>query len=110
MLAKKKGTCYNFMVELYLGGEILPNIKSAIKRVEVNETKNLRNRMIKSSIHTTVRKLEKAAEQGDNALTEALFRQTVSAYDKAASKGIIHKNAVNRKKAKMAKIAAKTAQ
>ncbi len=85
----------------------MPNIKSAIKRVDVIAKKNLRNRMIKSNIHTTVRKFEKAVEQGDSAGAQVLARQAASAYDKAASKGILHKNAANRKKAQLAKLSAK---
>ena len=85
----------------------MPNIKSAIKRVDITKKKNLRNRMIKSNIHTTVRKLEKAVAQGDSVLAEQLHREAVSAYDRAGSKGVLHRNAVARKKAQMAKIAAK---
>jgi small subunit ribosomal protein S20 len=82
----------------------LPNIKSAIKRTETTKKKNLRNRMIKSNLNTTVKKLEKAVAQGDSAQVEALYREAVSAYDRAGSKGVLHRNAVNRKKAQMAKI------
>ena len=85
----------------------MPNIKSAIKRVDVTKKKNLRNRMIKSNIHTTVRKLEKAVAQGDSAQVETLYREAVSAYDRAGAKGVLHRNAVDRKKAQMAKIVAK---
>ncbi len=67
----------------------MPNIKSAIKRVKVTEKKNLRNRMIKSAMKTK------------------LLSATQGAVDKAAAKGVIHKNAANRKKARMAKRLAK---
>ncbi len=82
----------------------MPNIKSAIKRAEVTKKKNLRNRMIKSNLNTTVKKLEKAVAQGDSAQVETLYREAVSAYDRAGAKGALHRNAVNRKKAQMAKI------
>ena len=75
---------------------ILPNIKSAIKRVKVNEKKNLRNRMIKSAMKTQIKKFETAASAG--------------AVDRAAAKGVIHKNAANRKKARLAKRLAKAAE
>lgn len=75
----------------------MPNIQSAIKRVKVSEKKNLRNRMIKSGVKTAVRKFneQETAEQ---------YAATTSAIDKAVAKGIIHKNAANRKKARLAKM------
>ncbi|MEA4898493.1 30S ribosomal protein S20 [Bacillota bacterium Meth-B3] len=79
----------------------MPNIKSAIKRVKVNEKKNLRNRMIKSATRSAVKKYD-AAVAGGNADAQ-LLSATASAIDKAASKGVIHKNAANRKKARLAK-------
>lgn len=83
----------------------MPNIKSAIKRVKVNEKKHLRNRMVKSAMRTTVKKYESAVAAGS--ADAALLSQTASAIDKAASKGVISKNAANRKKARMAKRLAK---
>ena len=84
----------------------LPNIKSAIKRVKVTEKKNLRNRMIKSAMKTQIKKFETAvsASEADVKLLSA----TQGAVDKAAAKGVIHKNAANRKKARLAKRLAKT--
>ena len=79
----------------------MPNIKSAIKRVKVSEKKNLRNRMIKSSMKTSVKKFDTAIAEGN--ADAALLSATQSAVDRAASKGVIHKNAANRKKARMAK-------
>lgn len=75
----------------------VPNIQSAIKRVKVSEKKNLRNRMVKSGVKTAVRKFneQETAEQ---------YAATTSAIDKAVAKGIIHKNAANRKKARLAKM------
>ena len=75
----------------------MPNIQSAIKRVKVSEKKNLRNRMVKSGVKTAVRKFneQETAEQ---------YAATTSAIDKAVAKGIIHKNAANRKKARLAKM------
>jgi len=88
----------------------LPNIKSAIKRVNVTETKNLRNRMIKSNIRTSMKKLENAAAEGNAQEINAQLNATVSTLDKAAAKGIMHKNTVNRQKARMARIAAKASE
>ena len=74
----------------------MPNIKSAMKRVKVSKKKNLRNRMIKSGVKTAVKKYEAA-------LTQEQLSNASSALDKAASKGVIHKSAANRKKARLAR-------
>jgi len=86
----------------------LPNIKSAIKRVKVNTKKNLRNRMVKSSMRTTIKKFDSALHH-DVQQAPALLSSSFSALDKAAAKGVIHKNAANRKKARLAKRLAKVA-
>ena len=86
----------------------MPNIKSAKKRVKVAEKKNLRNRMIKSAMRTTVKKFEAGVAAGT--ADAALLAATASNIDRAAAKGVIHKNAANRKKARMAKRLAKAAQ
>ena len=80
----------------------MPNIKSAKKRVKVSEKKNLRNRIVKSGVRTSVKKFEAALAQ-DPATAAAALSVTSAAIDKAASKGVIHKNAANRKKARLAK-------
>ena len=84
----------------------MPNIKSAMKRVKVNEKKNLRNR--KSAMRTSIKKYDAAVAAG-TADVQALSA-VASAVDKAASKGVIHKNAANRKKARLAKRLNKAAQ
>lgn len=76
----------------------MPNIQSAKKRVKVSEKKNLRNRMVKSGVKTSIRKLAEEA-------TVEQYAATTSAIDKAVAKGIIHKNAANRKKAQLARAA-----
>ena len=86
----------------------MPNIKSAVKRVKVNQKKNLRNRMIKSAMKTQIKKFDTAVAA--NSADAKLLSVTQGAVDKAASKGVIHKNAANRKKARMAKRLAKAAQ
>ena len=83
----------------------MPNIKSAIKRVKVTEKKNLRNRMIKSAMKTNVKKYETAVAAGS--ADAAMLSATASAIDRAATKGVISKNAANRKKARLAKRLAK---
>lgn len=80
----------------------MPNIKSAKKRVKVAETKNLHNRMIKSQVKTAFKKFDVAAASGDKQAAQAAYSQAVSAVDKAASKGVIHKNTASRNKSRMA--------
>lgn len=86
----------------------MPNIKSAMKRVKVNQKKNLRNRRIKSSMKTTLKKYD-AAVASDPTQAQAMLDASFSALDRAAAKGVIHKNAASRKKARLAKRLAKAA-
>ena len=79
----------------------MPNIKSAMKRVKVPEKKNLRNRMMKSAMRTSVKKFDAAVTAGQ--VDAQLLSATSSAVDRAVSKGVMSKNAANRKKARMAK-------
>lgn len=83
----------------------MPNIKSAIKRVKVTETKNLQNRMVKSAVKTQIKKFEAAVATGDAAQIESQLRATSAAVDKAAAKKVMHKNAANHKKAQLARAA-----
>ncbi|AHN22577.1 30S ribosomal protein S20 [Lysinibacillus sphaericus] len=80
----------------------MPNIKSAIKRVKVNEKANVANSQAKSAMRTTVKKAENAvAANAENA--QELLQAAYKSLDKAASKGLIHKNAAARKKSRLAK-------
>ena len=78
-----------------------------MKRATVTNKKNLRNRMVRSSMRTTLKRFETAAEAGNSDTLQQLYTKTVSTVDKAAAKGVIHKNAANRKKAQLAKKLAK---
>jgi len=80
--------------------DIVPNIKSAKKRVKVTKTKTLKNRMFKTMFKTTLKKFEAAIAEGNKAEAEVAYRNAVSVLDKAASKGIIHANAAARKKSR----------
>ena len=80
----------------------MPNIQSAKKRVKVSEKKNLRNRMVKTGVRTSLKKFD-AAVAADPQNAAAQLSSTSAAIDKAAAKGVIHKNAANRKKARLAK-------
>ena len=81
----------------------MANIKSAMKRVKITRPQNLRNRMIISDLKTALKKFDKALESGDEAAISEMYTIAVSKVDKAVTKGVIHKNAANRKKAQLAK-------
>ncbi len=81
----------------------MANIKSAIKRIKVTEKQNLRNRMATSQYKTALKKFDKALESNDEALIQEAYTNAVSMADISASKGVIHRNAANRKKAQLAK-------
>ncbi|WP_329091989.1 MULTISPECIES: 30S ribosomal protein S20 [unclassified Streptosporangium] len=78
----------------------MANIKSQIKRNRQNEKARLRNKAVKSSLKTAIRKFREAADQGNAEQALVLQRAASRQLDKAASKGVIHKNqAANRKSA-----------
>ncbi|MDD5935570.1 MAG: 30S ribosomal protein S20 [Clostridiales bacterium] len=81
----------------------MANIKSAKKRIKVIETKTLRNKVIKSKVKTLVKKVESAVAAGDKALATTCLKDAVVAIDKAAAKGIYHKNTAARKVGRLAK-------
>lgn len=76
----------------------MANIKSQIKRNKQNEKRRLRNKSVKSSLKTAIRKFDTALDQRDLESATVLLRDASRKLDKAASKGVIHKNqAANRK-------------
>ena len=81
----------------------MPNIKSAIKRVNVIEKKTMRNNMIKSGYKSAVKKFEQAVEAGNKEEASEKFVVATKAVDKAASKGVIKANTASRKKSNLAK-------
>ena len=82
----------------------MPNIKSAIKRVGVNEKKNLENRMIKSKISTYVKKFKNEVKENNLDEAQKLLSEVFSLLDTAAKDNVIHKNNANSKKATLAKM------
>lgn len=87
----------------------MANIKSAKKRIKVIETKTLRNKMIKTKVKTYIKKLESAVAAGDKALAQERLVAATTEIDKAASKGIFHKNTAARKISRLAKAVNKMA-
>ncbi len=84
----------------------MANIKSQIKRIATNEKARQRNQSVKSALRTSVRRFREAAASGDkDAATQALAAASRK-LDKAASKGMIHKNQAANKKSAMARQAA----
>ena len=78
----------------------MANIKSQIKRNRQNDAAHERNKSVKSALKTAVRKFHEAAEAGNADEAKALAAAAGKALDKAASRGVIHKNqAANRKSA-----------
>jgi small subunit ribosomal protein S20 len=75
----------------------LANIKSAKKRIEVIDKKTLRNKMIKSKVKTVIKKVEASIAAGDKEAAKANLLIAISEINKAASKGIYHKNNAARK-------------
>ncbi|MDM7653125.1 30S ribosomal protein S20 [Lactococcus cremoris] len=73
----------------------MANIKSAIKRAELNKIANERNAQQKSAMRTLIKKFEAAP-------SEELYKAASSTIDKAASKGLIHANKASRDKARLA--------
>jgi small subunit ribosomal protein S20 len=82
------------------------NIKSQIKRIGTNEKARLRNKDVKSSLKTAVRRFREAADAGDAERARELMRSANRQIDKAASKGVIHTNQAANRKSALAKRAA----
>ena len=81
----------------------MANIKSQIKRIKTNEIARQRNVAVKSALKTSVRRFRSAADAGDREAATVALRNASKALDKAASKGIIHKNQAANRKSGMAK-------
>ena len=78
----------------------MANIKSQIKRIKQNDAAHERNKSVKSALKTSIRRFREAADAGNADEAKTLAAEAGKALDKAASKGIIHKNqAANRKSA-----------
>ena len=85
----------------------MANIKSQIKRIRTNEAARMRNKSVKSSVKTAIRKFREAADAGDKAKAAELLRDASRKLDKAVSKGVIHANQAANKKSAMAVLANK---
>ena len=79
----------------------MANIKSAKKRILVNQAKALQNQMVKSQLKTAVKKFNVAAEGTDKAQASELYRLAVKKIDQAVAHGILHKNNAAHKKSQL---------
>ena len=81
----------------------MPNIKSSAKRDQLQKAANAQNKAAKSALKTEIKKFDAAVEAGDGAKAAETYKAAVKSVDKAASKGLIHKNNAAHKKSAMAK-------
>ncbi|MDR1568001.1 MAG: 30S ribosomal protein S20 [Streptococcaceae bacterium] len=79
----------------------MPNIKSAIKRVQTNEAANSRNSAQKTALRSAIKKFETAVAANSSDAAE-LYKAATKAIDQAETKGLIHKNKANRDKSRLA--------
>lgn len=87
----------------------MANIKSAKKRILVINKKTLRNKMIKSAVKTSIKKVVIACQAGNKAQAQAALVAATKAIDMACTKGVYHKNNASRKKSRLAKLVNKVA-
>ncbi|MGH3494624.1 MAG: 30S ribosomal protein S20 [Sciscionella sp.] len=83
----------------------MANIKSQVKRIATNEKARQRNKAVRSSLKTSVRKFREAVAAGDKAKANELLQTASRSLDKAVSKGVIHRNQAANRKSSMAKSA-----
>jgi small subunit ribosomal protein S20 len=83
------------------------NIKSQVKRIKTNAKATERNKAVRSSLKTAVRRFRDALTEGDAAGAKKELRSATRALDVAVSKGVIHKSQAANKKSAMARAAAK---
>jgi len=88
---------------------IMPNIKSAEKRVRQNIKRESRNRRIKSMLKTSIRRFEETLTGGDHEDAKTKLNVAVRQIDKATAKGILHKNTAARKKSRLSRMFSKSA-
>ncbi|MDT0456481.1 SSU ribosomal protein S20P [Streptomyces sp. 2224.1] len=81
----------------------MANIKSQMKRIKTNEKARQRNKAVKSTLKTAIRRTREAVEAGDLQKAATAQAEAAKKLDKAVSKGVIHKNAAANKKSALAK-------
>ena len=81
----------------------MANIKSAKKRILVNQTKAARNKAVRSAVKTSVKKVAAAIDAKDKDAAVAALKAAISTIEKATSKGVYHKNTSSRKVSRLTK-------
>ena len=79
----------------------MPNIKSASKRVLIAKERNASNKAKKSVLKTNMKKFEAAVAEGNRDAAVSAYKVAVKTVDRAATKGLIHKNSAAHKKSRM---------
>lgn len=79
----------------------MANIRSAKKRILVNKTKAMQNKIIKTQLKSAIRKFDAAVLAGNKDVASEAYRLAVKKVDQAAARGVIHKNAAARKKSQL---------
>lgn len=81
----------------------MANIKSQIKRNRQNEARRLRNKSARSRLKTLTRRFETSLSSGDGDAAAEAYRDVTQALDKAAAKGVVHRNKASNQKSRLAK-------
>ena len=81
----------------------MANIKSSSKRILLTQKATAKNKAAKSLMKTNIKKFEAATSKGDRKTAEAAYKVAVKTVDRAATKGLIHKNKAARRKSALAK-------
>lgn len=81
----------------------MANIKSALKRIKVTKFKTRRNKIIVSSLKTSIKRFEDSVKAGNMNDAKELYQKVTSLIDKAVAKGTLHKNTAARKKSRLSK-------
>lgn len=79
----------------------MPNIKSAMKRDQIGKARNARNKADKTALKTTLKKFDAAVAEGNKDAAVSTYKVAVKSVDRAAAKGLIHKNNAAHKKSSM---------
>lgn len=87
----------------------MANIKSQIKRNRQNEKRRLRNKSVRSALKTQAKRVRVAVAEGDAEAAQAQARAAARAFDKAASKGVVHPRTAARHKSRLARAANRVA-
>ncbi|KAF1084103.1 30S ribosomal protein S20 [Sporotomaculum syntrophicum] len=81
----------------------MPNIKSAAKRVLITKKRTERNRHIKSTVRTAIRRFHEAMASENKEDAQMKLRRALVIIDKAATKGVLHRNTAARQKSRLTK-------